>query len=126
MDFEPKPIPVGTEFTFSVVIVRAKDLPSQLSNDVSCSFRLYKEYRDCVTKVVRGNNPHPKFGDVFKFTYIITDEFSEYLSNGVLNVQVWGHFASDPSRLPPPIRVGTFSANIKAGELKHVSNIERS
>ena len=70
-------------------IVGAKGLPSKMSNDVYCEFKLYLEDSPNETEHVTSKNPDWNWSKVFTHAPV-TDQLLEYLNDEPLIVKVWG------------------------------------
>ena len=80
---------VGKSMKYRFNIVGAKGLPSKMSNDVYCEFKLYLEDSPNETEHVTSKNPDWNWSKVFTHAPV-TDQLLEYLNDEPLIVKVWG------------------------------------
>ncbi|XP_067143109.1 kinesin-like protein KIF28 [Centruroides vittatus] len=85
---DPKDL-IGKEFHFVVKILSCNGLPARFF-DINCRYRLYLDEDDTVTATISGTtNPEFNHRKMYSFKSV-SRQFSEYLVEGFIMIQVWG------------------------------------
>ena len=87
---------IGKSLTYKLKIIGAKGIPSKLSNDVYCEFKLYLDDEGSQTESLSSKNPDWNWSKVFSHTPV-TEQLLSYLSDEPLIVKVWGRQTAEQS-----------------------------
>ncbi|NP_001138546.1 kinesin family member 13B L homeolog [Xenopus laevis] len=123
----------GTDFSFEkevqenklvcmIKVLQATGLPQHLTNFVFCHYVFWDQPEpttvapevDTAPPVIKGTECMVVFDHCKEFAVNITEDFLEYLSEGALAIEVYGHRQSDPHRNPALWDLGIIQAKTRS------------
>ncbi|OCT81429.1 hypothetical protein XELAEV_18028249mg [Xenopus laevis] len=105
-----------------IKVLQATGLPQHLTNFVFCHYVFWDQPEpttvapevDTAPPVIKGTECMVVFDHCKEFAVNITEDFLEYLSEGALAIEVYGHRQSDPHRNPALWDLGIIQAKTRS------------
>uniref|UniRef100_A0A6I8SJU0 Kinesin family member 13B n=1 Tax=Xenopus tropicalis TaxID=8364 RepID=A0A6I8SJU0_XENTR len=105
-----------------IKVLQATGLPQHLTNFVFCHYIFWDQPEpttvapevDTAPPVIKGTECMVVFDHCKEFVVNITEDFLEYLSEGALAIEVYGHRQSDPHRNPALWDLGIIQAKTRS------------